>query len=143
MELNKEKIARENILRESKEAEGLTVKGYDFNEGINYDKIIDSFATSGAQATNLAKTGARLVVVGVHKSPVQFDLVNLLMRELSIIGSMAYTEEFPEVIAMLESAKVDPKPIISHRFKLSDFHEALATAQDTGNAIKVLIDCQN
>jgi len=52
---DKEKHARENILRESEEAEGLSVKGYDFNEGINYEKILDSYATTGAQATNLAK----------------------------------------------------------------------------------------
>jgi deoxyhypusine synthase len=51
----KEKIARENILRESEEAKGLSVKGYDFNNGIDYEKIIDSYATSGAQATNLSR----------------------------------------------------------------------------------------
>lgn len=52
---NKENIARENILRESEEARGLSVKGYDFNNGVDYEKIIDSYATSGAQATNLSK----------------------------------------------------------------------------------------
>jgi len=52
---NKESIARENILRESEAATGKSVKGYDFNEGINYEKIIDSYATTGAGATNVAK----------------------------------------------------------------------------------------
>ena len=52
---DKEKIARENILRESGEASGKTVKGFNFNEGINYEKIIDSYATTGAGATNVAK----------------------------------------------------------------------------------------
>ncbi|MBT3642545.1 deoxyhypusine synthase [archaeon] len=52
---DKEKIARENILRESEDVDGKTVKGYDFNEGINYEKIIDRYATTGAGATNLAK----------------------------------------------------------------------------------------
>lgn len=53
--INKNKIARENILRESEEAEGISIKGYDFDEGVNYEKIIDSFATTGAQASNLAE----------------------------------------------------------------------------------------
>lgn len=30
------------------------VKGYDFNEGINYDKLFDSYATMGFQSTNLS-----------------------------------------------------------------------------------------
>ena len=51
----KEKIARENILRESEEAEGITIKGYDFNQGVDFEKIIDSFESVGEQATNLAK----------------------------------------------------------------------------------------
>ncbi|MEK6935342.1 MAG: deoxyhypusine synthase [Nanoarchaeota archaeon] len=52
---NNEKIARENLIRESEEAEGLNVRGYDFNKGINYSEVIDSYLTTGAQATNLAK----------------------------------------------------------------------------------------
>jgi deoxyhypusine synthase len=52
---NKEKIARKNILRESSEATGKSVKGYDFNKGINYEKILDSYSTMGAGATNLSK----------------------------------------------------------------------------------------
>lgn len=52
---NKQKIARESILKKSKEITGLNVKGYDFNSGINYEKLFDSYLTTGAQATNLAK----------------------------------------------------------------------------------------
>lgn len=51
----KEKIARKNILRESEEAEGVTIEGYDFNEGINYEKIIDNYASLGIQASNMNK----------------------------------------------------------------------------------------
>ncbi|MFA5174067.1 MAG: deoxyhypusine synthase [Candidatus Pacearchaeota archaeon] len=50
-----EQIARENLIRESEEAKGISVKGYDFNKGVDFSKIIDSFGSVGAQATNLAK----------------------------------------------------------------------------------------
>jgi len=53
--LNKEETARENILRKSEEIEGAIVKGYDFNNGINYEQILDSFANVGAQATNFGR----------------------------------------------------------------------------------------
>lgn len=50
----KTNIARKNILRRSDEAGGLEVKGYDFNSGVNWEALIDSFKTTGIQATNLS-----------------------------------------------------------------------------------------
>jgi 2-desacetyl-2-hydroxyethyl bacteriochlorophyllide A dehydrogenase len=94
------------------------------------------------RAVQLPKMGARLVVVGVHKEPAKLDLVNLLIRELTITASIAYPTEFPQVIAMLESGKVDVNPLITHRYPLSQFTDALASARDTSQAVKVLVDCQ-
>ena len=51
---NEEK-ARENVLFESEEPVGLSIKGYDFNNGTDYDKLIDSFASTGFQASHFAK----------------------------------------------------------------------------------------
>ena len=46
---------RENILKKSEEIQGKSVKGYDFDSELDYSKLLDSFATTGAQATNLSK----------------------------------------------------------------------------------------
>ena len=94
------------------------------------------------QITQLAQRGARAVVVGVHQSPVELDLVNVLMRELRIVGAMAYPTEFPQVISMLESGSVDISPLITQRYPLSRFDQAIARASDTETAIKVMVDCQ-
>src|SRR4030042_3641641 len=50
-----EDIARKNVLRKSEEARGIKIKGYDFNKGIDYEGIIDSFSSTGIQASNLSK----------------------------------------------------------------------------------------
>ena len=50
-----ENKARENLLRDSQEPEGLSVRGYDFNLGVNYPKIIESLETTGFQSTQLSK----------------------------------------------------------------------------------------
>ena len=52
---NKEKIARKNLLRDSEEVEGIAIKGYDFNKGINYSEIIKSLGSTGFQASNFSK----------------------------------------------------------------------------------------
>src|SRR3989344_5179113 len=55
-ENKKLEIAKKNILRNSFNPKNFTpIKGYDFNKGINYEKLIDSFATTGFQASNLGK----------------------------------------------------------------------------------------
>jgi threonine dehydrogenase-like Zn-dependent dehydrogenase len=79
------------------------------------------------------------VVVGVHKKPIELHPVNLLIRELHLIGSMAYPTEFPDVIEMLSSGKVDVSPLISHHFELEDFMTALELARDPQRAAKVMI----
>jgi len=52
---NKKK-GHKNVLRESEEPKNSTkIQGYDFNKGVNYDKILDSYFTTGFQATHLAQ----------------------------------------------------------------------------------------
>ncbi len=95
------------------------------------------------QIVGLAKSHTRVVVVGVHKKPASIDLVSVLSKELTIRGSMAYPDEFPQVIEMLEKMSIDPEMIITHHYPLSKFTEALDQARDTESTIKVLIDCQS
>ncbi len=54
MEENLQK-GKENVLRESEEPQGPEIRGYDFSKGVDYDKLLDSFATTGFQASHLSK----------------------------------------------------------------------------------------
>lgn len=51
----KKKLIEKNLFRGSEEVSGIAIKGYDFDEGVNYEKIVGSFESIGFQATNLAK----------------------------------------------------------------------------------------
>lgn len=53
--MDKEKIARENILKESADVDGIKIEGYDFNQGVDYSKIVKSFASTGFQASHLSQ----------------------------------------------------------------------------------------
>ena len=80
--------------------------------------------------------------MGVHKEPATIDLVMLLARELSIVASMGYENEFNEVIEMLQSGRVDPMPMVTHHFPLTGVVEAFDLARHPGDAIKIIVDCQ-
>ena len=94
------------------------------------------------QAIELARPRARVVVVAVHKGNIELNPVNLMMKELELVGSMAYPDEFPQVVAMLLSGKVDVSPMVSHRYELDAFLNALNVARDPEQAAKVMI-CVN
>lgn len=51
---NEEK-ARENLLRKSEEAKGVRIEGYNFDKGVNWEGIIESFGSSGFQASHFSK----------------------------------------------------------------------------------------
>lgn len=50
-----EDISRKNLLRKSEEAQGIKIEGYDFDKGTDYREIMDSFGSTGFQASNLKK----------------------------------------------------------------------------------------
>jgi len=52
---NNTKNFEANILKKSEEIEGISIKGYNFDKGVNYSELIDSFASTGFQASHLAK----------------------------------------------------------------------------------------
>lgn len=51
----KDKIARENILKKGEEIQGINIEGYDFNKGVDYHEILKSFKSTGFQASHLSK----------------------------------------------------------------------------------------
>lgn len=90
------------------------------------------------QVIGNARRGARLSVVALHRAPIEVNFLLVLMRELQISGAMEYPEDFGRGIDLL--ARRDLSPMITHRFPLERFHEALDVARDANAAGKVMID---
>ncbi len=86
---------------------------------------------------------SRICLMGVHKEPASVDLVMLLAKEVTIVPAMGYDNEFDEVIAMLQSGRVDPSAMITHHFPLSNVVDAFELARNPDSAIKIIVDCQS
>lgn len=50
-----EKIARKNLLRAGEKVEGTSIKGYNFDNGVDYAKLIGSFGSTGFQASDFSR----------------------------------------------------------------------------------------
>ena len=92
-----------------------------------------------SQVLQHAKRGARLSVVALHYEPIPVSFLVVMMKELTIRGAMEYPDDFSSAVALL--GRRDLSPMVTHRFALADFHEALATACDPQAGGKVVVDC--
>jgi threonine dehydrogenase-like Zn-dependent dehydrogenase len=86
---------------------------------------------------NHAKPGAHISVPALHREMFSMSLMTVMMKQLQICGSMCYPDDFGETVELL--SRVDLTPLITHRFALEDFGEALATARDPQAAGKVMV----
>jgi alcohol dehydrogenase len=90
----------------------------------------------------IVAAGGTIANIGVHGVKVDLHLETLWDRNISITTRLVDTVSTPMLLKTLCSHKLDPKPLITHRFKLDkilDAYETFAHAAET-HALKVLID---
>jgi alcohol dehydrogenase len=86
--------------------------------------------------------GGTLANIGVHGTKVDLHLENLWDRNITITTRLVDTVSTPMLLNTVRSHKIDPKRLITHRFKLDrilDAYETFAHAADT-KALKVIIE---
>ncbi len=87
-----------------------------------------------------AKGEARLSVVALHDRPIEISFLLVMMKQLTIRGAMEYPEDYTDAIELL--TRWNLSPMISHRFPLAQFDEALALARDPSSGGKVMIEME-
>ncbi len=93
------------------------------------------------QAINIIRdiTG-RVVVHGIFENNVNLNLMPLVIKQVSVFGSYAYTPESAlQALELIQTKKIDRLGLISHRYQLDQVKEAFNTACDTNESLKVII----
>jgi len=86
--------------------------------------------------------GGIIANIGVHGTKVDLHLENLWDRNITITTRLVDAVSTPMLLKTLCSHKIDPKLLITHRFKLDrilDAYETFAHAAET-HALKVIIE---
>lgn len=121
-----------------------------------YDVIYDTVGTRQTIHDSLRWTRARgtVVLVGVHLRQMRLDLSPIWHQEVNLIGTMGHGMEnwplgtdqqrqtFSIAADLIINGLLHPEKLITHRFALSNYREALQAAADkkSSRAIKVLFD---
>jgi alcohol dehydrogenase len=90
----------------------------------------------------LIAPGGTLANIGVHGTKVTLHMEQLWDRNITITTRLVDAASTPMLLKTLKSHKIDPKLLISHRFKMDkilDAYETFAHADKT-RALKVLIE---
>ena len=90
----------------------------------------------------LVAPGGTIANIGVHGTKVDLHLESLWDRNITLTTRLVDTISTPMLINVLLSHKLDPKVLITHRFKLDQIveaYESFAHAAET-KALKVLIE---
>ena len=86
--------------------------------------------------------GGTIANIGVHGTKVALHLEQLWDRNITITTRLVDTVSTPMLLNVVRSHKIDPKLLITHRFKLDrilDAYETFANAANT-RALKVIIE---
>ena len=86
--------------------------------------------------------GGTIANIGVHGTKVDLHLENLWDRNITITTRLVDTVSTPMLLDIVRSKKIDPKLLITHRFKFDqilDAYETFAHAPET-RALKVIIE---
>ncbi|RKU16316.1 hypothetical protein C6503_12885 [Candidatus Poribacteria bacterium] len=121
----------------------------DWSDGRGADVVFEAVggtANTLEQATEIAAKRGRVCMVGGHRTPLTFSERFARSRELTVIWSFCYGRrggktEFQVAIDLLAAGKLDPNPLVTHRFGLDDISEAFAVAagRDEHGSVKVLV----
>ena len=90
---------------------------------------------------DLVAPGGVIANVGVHGQKVDLHLETLWSQNITITTRLVDTVTTPMLLKTVQSKKIDPTRLITHRFKLDQILEAydtFARAADT-QALKVII----
>jgi len=78
------------------------------------------YAQTFRDGVSVTKTGGHLVAVGNLEKAAEFNLQELVARELTFTGSYASSGEFRDCIDLVASGKINVEPLISDVLPLKD-----------------------
>lgn len=121
-----------------------------------YEVIYDTVGNKETIHNSLrwARAGGTVVLTGLSLHTMHLDLTPIWYQEIDLVGTLGhgmeiwpigsheYRSTFAIAAEMIESGQLQPEKLITHRFALNNFREALstATAKSRSRAIKVVFD---
>ncbi len=91
-------------------------------------------------ALAMLRRGGRCAAVGIPTQGVEIAMQRLVLDELELVGSRASAGEMRRVMPLVEQRRMRVGEVMTHRFPLADYPQAIATFNDpSSGAIKIIV----
>lgn len=113
-----------------------------------FDLVVEAAGATAAagEAVSRVRRGGKVVLIGLppHGETAALAVDDLVNNDLTLIGSFSYTPaSWRGVLALLNSGQLQPGWLITHRYPLAAWEQAIAVLRGGGQAEprgKVLLD---
>jgi L-iditol 2-dehydrogenase len=105
------------------------------------DLVIECSGAAPAAKTLIegARRGARFCQMGLYGKPITFDQDAVCYKELVVTGSNAsVTSAWPKALKLLNQKKVDALGLVTHRFGITEWDNALEVVKNK-EGVKVIL----
>ena len=90
-------------------------------------------------AINIVRFGGRVTLLGIPPRPVDLTSFTVIGKEVELVGSIIYVDEFPLTIDLLARKSFDIESLISLVLPIDRFEEAFSALADPVATLKVLL----
>lgn len=108
-----------------------------------YDVVIDATGSApvSERTVGLTRSGGTVMFYGVTDPDdlVSLSPYDIFRREITIKGSFAEISSFPQTISALRNGRTSPEGLITHRFSLDQYGEALDALQNDRTVHKIVL----
>ncbi len=106
------------------------------------DVIFECSGTAPAinLALELVRPAGTVVLVGVSRVPLEITVRTIVVKEINLLGALAYTTDFQRAIQFLERKVISPKELVSEIVPLNEIDTAFNRCLGQGKPLKVLIE---
>ena len=114
----------------------------EFTDGLGFNLIYEATANAKILAPcirDLPSQAGRVVVLGFTTQELPIRQVDIMGRELEIIGTRLNNHRFPEVIDWFKAGSVKPQEIITHTFPFEKAAEAFQFSDENPDKVLKII----
>jgi D-xylulose reductase len=111
--------------------------------GVGADLLFE--ASGSAQAFEMifdsVRPGGRVVLIGMPGTPVPMSVEAAMVKEISIVTIFRYAHVYPRALNLMESGRINVKPLITDVYKFSDSIAAFEFAtKKNPSSVKIQIE---
>ena len=128
----------------SRDADAAIKEIFELTDGRGVDVAVEAvgFPATFDLCQKILAPGGNLANVGVHGKPVDLQLQDLWIRNVTITTGLVSTNSTPMLLKTLASGKIKVEELVTHNFTFDNILEAYETFQNASKekALKVIID---